>query len=276
MSRCRLEAHYLDSASGRIFALLRAAPRATRSVLFVPPFGEEMNKARRQVSLVSQALTDRGLAALVVDLFGTGDSHGEFVDGAWDVWKNDLAQAITWSADAGLEVDAVVATRLGCLLAADALKSADHSVNRSVFWQPVDSGRGYMTQFLRLRVAASMMESDANETVDGLRERLAAGEALEVAGYTLSPALFQAIDSVNLPPLLGRRLGRLAIFEVGRTKDGSLSVAGRRLKSAAQELGVATIGCRVAGDPFWSATEIVVNPELTALTSDFLAEPLAP
>jgi pimeloyl-ACP methyl ester carboxylesterase len=44
----------------------------------VHPFAEEMNKSRRMAALQSRALAAQGYAVLQIDLFGCGDSGGDF------------------------------------------------------------------------------------------------------------------------------------------------------------------------------------------------------
>jgi exosortase A-associated hydrolase 2 len=264
----------MESIAGRIFLLLRAPEKANRCVLVVPAFGEEMNKSRRQITETAHALVERGFAVLLVDLFGTGDSEGSFAEASWEIWKSDVATAITWATATGLSVDALIATRLGCSLAAATLRDNDQTMATSIFWQPVESGRQFMTQFLRLRVAASMMEDDSKETVDRLRERLAAGERLSIAGYTLSSELWRAIDSLKLSSLLNPCLGELRLLEVGRAADGQLSASGRRLVTAAEDMRIPVLGERISGEPFWSSTEIVVNAKLTDLTVEHLTKEL--
>ncbi len=56
----------------------------------LPPFAEEMNKCRRMMALTAYALQAAGLDVLFVDLFGTGDSGGDFADGSLEVWRSDL------------------------------------------------------------------------------------------------------------------------------------------------------------------------------------------
>jgi len=84
LSDTRFEPFFLDGPAGRIFAILRAASDARHAVLIIPPFGEEMNKSRRQFTEVAQRLVGNGFAVLVVDLYGTGDSEGEFSEASWE------------------------------------------------------------------------------------------------------------------------------------------------------------------------------------------------
>ncbi len=270
MTTDRFEPFFIDSPAGRIFALLRAPTEADRCVLFVPPFGEEMNKCRRQFTETTADLVARGHAALLIDLYGTGDSEGEFSDASWSAWKKNVAAAVAWTEASDLSVESLVATRLGCALAAEALSDVGKRMRKSVFWQPVSSGAQFMTQFLRLRVAASMMDDDNQETVEGLKKRLESNETLQISGYSVTPELWGAIEQISLANSLGKHLGVLKIFEIGRARDGSLSRAGQLIASAAEECGMDVEGQRVAGEPFWTATEIVVNAELRKLTVEWL------
>lgn len=276
MTQGRLEPLFLESSAGRIFLILRVPEAAQHCVLFVPPFGEEMNKSRRQVTETAQSLVAKGFAVIVFDLLGTGDSQGDFADATWEAWKTNVASAMEWAEREGLPVDMVIATRLGCALAAESLQTAGRTVSRTIFWQPVDNGRQFMTQLLRLRVAASLMEADKNETVDGLKTRLASGETLEIAGYALSSDLWRSIEAIELATSLHLSLGKLQIVEIGRSSAGAMSPAGRRLIVAATERGVPVSGERIAGEPFWTATEIVTNTELKDITVACLAEGVVP
>jgi exosortase A-associated hydrolase 2 len=271
LTRSRLEPFFLESSAGRLFLLLRAPARAERCVLFIPPFGEEMNKCRRQFTETAQILVEHGYAVLLVDLFGTGDSDGEFADATWSRWKANVAAAMEWIADHALRLDAVVAVRLGCALAAESLHDANRRVARTVFWQPVDSGRDFMTRFLRLRIAASMMADGRKETVEGLKTRLEGGDRLEVAGYSLSPELWREIEAVNLSVSLHSCLGNIAIFEVGKVRDDEVSPNGKHLVSAAEGRGIVTTALRIPGEPFWATTEVAINSELARHTASYLA-----
>jgi exosortase A-associated hydrolase 2 len=265
-----LEPFFLDTSAGRIFALYRAPADAKRCVLIVAPFAEEMNKSRRQFTVTSQGLIEKGFATLIVDLTGTGDSEGEFSAATWLAWKENIRAAFFWAKERSVPIESLIATRLGCLLAAETLHGTNLTVRKSVFWQPVATGRQFMTQFLRLRVAASMMDDSAREGVDDLKDRLKNGETLEVAGYELSATLWADVDSSDLLQTLSGNLGHLMLMEVGRARDDGLSPVGQRIQAAAEQAGVDVDGQRLEGEPFWSATEIVVNAGLSTATVDFL------
>jgi len=265
-------AEFLDSAGGRIFALLRRPPGhdSRRCVLLVAPFAEEMNKSRRQMTLVAESLLESGMAVLCVDPIGTGDSEGEFSEATWRAWKVNIATALHWAEYVGTPVSAAIGVRLGCALMAEGLRDANLSVHRTVFWQPVASGRQFLTQFLRLRVAATMM-GGGSETVEELKRTLASGRSVEVAGYELSPTLWQEIERVELVGALGAHLGEAALIELARADGGDLSVPTRRIVESGRSLGLAIEGVRIVGEPFWASTEIVTNVALVTATVQCLA-----
>ncbi len=214
----------------------------------------------------ARSLAASGCSALIVDLYGTGDSEGDFSDASWSCWTQDVASAANWATDSGLVVDALVATRLGCSLAAESFAKADLFVSKTVFWQPVESGENHMNQFLRHGIAASMMKSKSGGTIGALKERLGEGDTLEIAGYPLAPTLWSELQQVQLSDYLGPFLGELQILEVGRSAGNELSPASMHIESAADELGLPTKSLRLRGEPYWASTEIVVNAELCRAT----------
>jgi exosortase A-associated hydrolase 2 len=272
-----LRAQFLDNVGsihngGRPFVVLRPPQRASGpTVLVVPPFAEEMNKSRRMIAQVGRRLEAGGVGMLLVDLFGTGDSEGEFAQADWQRWKGDLATALQWSAAEGAPIRGMLAIRLGCILGSEVLAESGHRVQRTVMWQPVLSGRRFLEQFLRLRVAASMMGGDSKETVAVLRSRLKSGELLEVAGYEISGKLADQLDAAELQRFLGTHLGTLHWMEAVRSADAALSVPSVKAIEAARAAGIETNSHAVAGEPFWSSTEIVCLDAMVARTADVLA-----
>lgn len=239
-------------------------------MLLVPPFAEELNKSRRMLTEVALSLADRGVATVMPDLYGTGDSEGEFRDADWDVWTRDLLVAASWASSRGWGVRSMLAVRLGCPLAADAAALLPEPLERTVYWQPVVDGQRFTTQFLRLRVAASMM-ADQKETVGELRERLDAGDCIEIAGYECPPRLLAAIDRLTPDRVAHERLGVLHWLELVRDAASSPSPATQRTVEASRTHVAALHFETKVGEPFWAATEIVVVPGLVARTTELLA-----
>lgn len=242
---------------------------ASATVLWVPPFGEEMNKCRVQWARTAQGLARQGLAAVAVDFLGTGDSGGDFRQARLAHWRQDLARVVDWAAGEGAPVVGLVGTRFGALLALELAATLPGPLG-VVLWQPVPAGSLQLKQFLRLRMASGLLGGGGTHTVATLMAELEAGRVLEVAGYELHPALaaeLQTLDLQSLCPPAGTRLGW---FEVGAGQPPLLSrVAVERLADWTEQ-GRAATGRALNGDTFWSTVEVTVCPELTALTVDFL------
>jgi exosortase A-associated hydrolase 2 len=249
-------AFFLQGGAGRLFCM-HHLPGSETQVLVVPPFAEEMNKSRRMFTLLARSLVERNCGVLLPDLYGTGDSEGDFAHARWQIWKNDLQEAVRHLERSGATEVTLLGLRLGALLAMECVCEGRVSAVRAVLWQPVVSGSSYLTQFLRLRIAADMT-AENKETTQALRQRLSAGESLEIAGYILAPELASAIDAASMQILAPPTSFPLHWMELA----SSLSPAGR----AIAERWAARTSC-VSGPPFWTTSEITLAPELIAGTA---------
>ena len=267
MTHPQVSGLFLTGTAGPVFITRYGPPIASECLLVIPPFGEEMNKCRRMMFMIGSEMARRGWVTVLPDLYGTGDSGGDFVDADWDVWVDDLSRTADWCRSSGVPVTAVLAVRLGCLLACEQQFLASiPRVSKSVFWQPVLDGPRYLKQFFRLRIAASMA-NDVKESASELLAYLSRDGELEVAGYRLSANLASQIERVAKPAALPDKLGAVDWFEITRLTVGTTA------KSTGQEddVGrVATVPARhvLTGEPFWASTEIVLNEELVKRTCD--------
>ena len=116
-------------------------------MIHVPAFAEEMNKSRAMISVHARQLADAGIAVVVPDLYGTGDSEGEFNQAHWKHWKNDLDYLIQWAQGQGAGTITLWGLRLGCLLALDLVQEERRIVCGLLLWQPVLSGKLHLGQF---------------------------------------------------------------------------------------------------------------------------------
>ena len=197
-----LDPFFLDAPNGRLFAV-HHRPTDMASirghVLCVPPFNEEMNRCRSMVALQAQAFAQLGIGTLLLDLHGTGDSAGNYVDARWQIWQDNIRAAVNWLHQQRGGCCGLWGIRLGAILAAEALQSIDLPRATFIAWQPVVDGKQHFTQFLRMRIAAQMERPHLpKETTNSMREQLAAGKSLEVSGYEIHPELAAALDAARL------------------------------------------------------------------------------
>ncbi len=261
MTQGRLHAEFIASGSRRVLVTARLADHSSGSVLVAPAFAEEMNKSRRMVTELAAALAKRGVSTIVVDLFGTGDSEGEFAEASLDQWLADLEAATAWAAAKGVPVQAVLGVRFGCLLLSRLAQRGSVRAQKAVLWQPVIDGARMIDQFLRLRVAAQMIGEGAKESVAGLRAQVQ-HQSSEVAGYELTAPLVAAIDGLRLDTPCVQPSGRVSWIEVMRSADAPVGVASKRAADALRAAGVEIDVQTTTGDPFWTSTEIVTSEAL--------------
>lgn len=220
-------------------------------LIYLPPFGEEMNRCRAAVAEQARWFARQGLSCTVLDFYGTGESGGDLTDATLPIWRQnieDLRVQLTqrWAAPVYLW-----GCRLGALIAVDYLQWHPGSSKRLLFWQPVPSGSNFVTQLLRQRAAALMQKGEQGETTAGMKARLAAGESIEVAGYRLGGELITAIDQLEMRFLPGG--GDTEIFWMEHSADGSAALGARtaRVIEQLQQTGT-TIAVSTFGDePIW-------------------------
>jgi len=266
------EPFFLAAPGGERFCLLHAPPGACHgAVLYLHPFAEEMNKSRRMAAQQARALAAMGFAVLQIDLFGCGDSSGDFAEASWDAWRDDVALGMRWLQRNAHDEILVWGLRLGALLAVDAAAACTPEPKGFVLWQPVLAGESMLTQFLRLRVASEMLaESKARSGVQELRAGLAGGSTIEIAGYGLTGRLAMAIDGLRLQDRAPN--GKPVLwFEIVAEEGRELPPAARRIADAWIERGVALDTRCVAGPPFWSTPEITDCQALVTATSRAVA-----
>ena len=220
------------------------------------------------VALQARALAQAGYGVLQVDLHGTGDSSGEFSEGRWARWLDDLALGLQWLRQRQEAPITLWGLRLGALLALDFARLSSTRFEQHVLWQPVLDGQTYMNQFLRLRLANDLLNAGKPQTsVQALRDALFDGtSALEVAGYSLAPELVQAVDVLRLADLcpVGTPVHWLEVSMTPRPP----SPATQKVLDAWAAQGVKADIRTAQGEAFWQTQEIAECPALLSMTLD--------
>jgi len=246
-------------------------------VLYIHPFAEEMNKSRRMATLQARALAQAGYAVLQMDLLGCGDSSGDFGDATWAAWVSDVVHGCQWlRSQHNTTNDALVpplwlwGLRAGCLLAVDAARLMSEPCN-FLFWQPPTAGAPLLQQFLRIKAAGDLMSGQVKATMQGLRDQLARGEPIEIAGYRVAAELARGLEQATLtPPQVTPVLPvapRVVWQEVSTHDDASFSPAASQAMATWQQAGYTLTRQIVTGPAFWQTSEIEDAPDLIAATT---------
>jgi exosortase A-associated hydrolase 2 len=273
-----VQAFFLDTSNGRRFCLFHAVSaniKCLGAVLYVAPFGEEMNKARRMLALQARNLAQQGFAVLILDLYGCGDSDGEFKDVSWAQWKDDLGVAFSWLHHHCNAPISLLGLRLGAMLALDFICDGVHQVSQLILWQPVLNGQQFLTQFFRLRLANDILSGN-NEQSGGtlsIRQQLKDGEVVEIAGYEISSRLSTAIDALNANTFVPLNVP-VHWFEIQNDAHANLPPAKQKVIDFWQQHQVDVHLEQVSGPEFWMTQEISVCKELVNRTTSLLVQGL--
>src|SRR5207237_2210997 len=117
----------------------------------------------------------------------------------------------------------------------------------------------FLTQFLRLAVASGALRDENAITTATLRSCLRQGNSIEVAGYTLAPALATAIDSIDLTEWAVPKT-QLRWLDVRAVPTADLPPAINRQITTWRQRGITVCYKSVAGESFWMKQEISAVP----------------
>ena len=277
LSTPRVEPFFFDARPGTRFSLYHApnpqvAPRG--AILYVHPFAEELNRTRRMAAQQSRAFAALGYAVLQIDLFGCGDSCGEFNAGRWQIWHDDLALAATWLAERESGPLTLWGLRLGGLLALDA--AARLRPRSLLLWQPFMSGRACINEFLRMSPQLRNPAPGAPRSTAALRAKLAVHGAIEVGGYEVAVPLVKAVDacdaaSLALPPCTVHWFAHVggpagATFPSCDGAPSKAATSAARLAARWAPGGVRLQFHGLDGAPGWTGPGEVDSPTLRAAT----------
>ncbi|WP_332292444.1 hydrolase 2, exosortase A system-associated [Aquincola agrisoli] len=254
------------AAGGQRFALYHPPSGAPRgAVLFVHAFTEEMNKSRRMAALAARALASSGCGVLQLDLYGCGDSSGEFAEATWSDWLADVQRGARWLQQRHPGMPWLWGHRAGCLLAAQAAQAMGGGYPL-LFWQAPAAGKPLLQQFLRLKLAGSMQGGAARGSTEALRQALQAGRPVDVAGYLLNPALASGLEAAALDALAPPAGTPVVWLETTAREPAALLPTSAALLERWRGQGCEVAAEAVPGPAFWQTVEIEEAPALVDAT----------
>lgn len=246
-------------------------------------FAEEANKCRRMTALQARAMAEEGWAVLRFDLFGCGDSDGDFADASWNEWIADVVQAVHQGQECWREFwpdrrlpqrTLLWSQRAGSLLAVAAAPCLPEPVD-FLFWQPMVSGHQVLQQFLRLKLAAGLSGNAENVRSEDVRATLANGGVVEIGGYQLSGSLANGLSAARMPPHEANGSGPSTVhwIEVAAREQPRLLPANELVVGQWQQAGHQVHSRAVQGPAFWATVEAEESPLLLSATLESLRGP---
>jgi len=267
---------FLDSQAGQIFVLHYSSDKPNSTgIIFIPPFGEELNRSRHMISRQAQQLCDQGFDVLVVDLFGTGDSAGTYTDATWDIWKENIRTAISYLKDQGTTDIIFWAMRSGALLATDLLQDDTNCASGLLLWAPVTNGKNFIGQFLRVKLAGELTGKNDNSpglTTKDLMNELKQGKTLEIAGYDLTASMSNSLSALSLGKMALPADLKVHWLDVTLTPTTEPGPAVQKITSSWQETNNNIQAHSVQDIAFWTLQEPEWAENILAKTNEIMVE----
>lgn len=239
---------FLPVEGGELFCLYHqpSSESAVRgAILYVPPFADEMNKCRRMAATQARAFAACGYAVLQLDLWGCGESSGDFADARWQRWLADLAAGWQWLDQHCAAPRLLWAVRLGALLAYAFAASRAAEVAGALYWQPELDGAAHLQYLRRMQKLSGMFASSEDLPV--------APNCDELGGYQLAAELGAAIEQTRCVIAPAYPLSSIAF---GQQMD-----AASDLLSHWRDSGSRVELWHIDSPPFWNASEILLVPQ---------------
>jgi exosortase A-associated hydrolase 2 len=264
---------FVNVNNRRLFTLeIAPAGPSKGTVLYLPPYAEEMNRCRCHVAESARALAAAGQRCLILDHHGTGESDGGSTEADWENWKADaiaVAQGLVKRDRLPLTLWGM---RTGALLATEVAHAGVVDVDRLLLWQPVLDGKNFLTQYLRLRIASQMVHGSDRETTAMIMQRLAVGEDIEVAGYPLAQRLAAGLSSRRLIDFATLKTRRIDWVEIVAQANQNLPPGSQRAADALTAAGANLRVTPVAAPQIWQLAGEHPAPQLIRTTVDLMGE----
>jgi pimeloyl-ACP methyl ester carboxylesterase len=176
---------------------------AGRSVVLCYPFGSEYVYAHRAMRQLALKLCHAGFHTLRFDFFGTGDSGGESHEVDFESLEFDVRLAIQEIKDmSGLNFTSLVGLRLGGSVAASVATKCHDVIDSLVLWDPIVSGKKYLTQMGLDSNAESLPKSSDPLFTNKMFLQLQQFDLFSFLSENLSSSLVLVTESVKCPGLL--------------------------------------------------------------------------
>ncbi|MCB1843971.1 MAG: hydrolase 2, exosortase A system-associated [Halioglobus sp.] len=259
---------FLGEYGERVFTLQFAPSGKIRGhIVYLPPFAEEMNRCRSAVADQARAFAARGFACTLLDFFGTGDSDGQLQDASLARWHDNVRLVVDHLQRESAAPLLLWGLRLGGLVALDFASRREYPVSDIILWQPVTGAAVFVNQMLRQRIAMlSMRGLPAEKTVE-IRERLARGEQVEIAGYTVSGQLLEDLEAVDVAAMGSLCSGQIHWLEHVMDSDRDVGPAAARAIAVLESQGNSVAVHKFCGPQIWQVANRESAKELTDVTS---------
>jgi len=250
----------MPTENGKCFVLeYLPAPNLlnNQSVLFIPPFGEENNNSRKMHSAIARNLANEGFSVFMIDLFGTGDSEGQFVDALWDDWLDNIKLLFENHLKQQFIKTNILATRLGALMLAGLFENERLPINKCLLLQPILKGKTFAKQLMRTKIAAMAFKGEKC-TQNDLQQDLEFQGLIEISGYQISKSMLDKIKSKSINDALLESKNIITINTKPQVEDLTLLEKQNSISNNNKLIA--------QSPPFWTMPEYKISEHLIKLT----------
>ncbi len=193
------EQNYCIRDSKHLFySLYLPKGNAKSGIVMCSPVAEEKVRTVRVMVSFARALASLGIAAIMFDYYGDGDSEGNFEDATFDDRLDDIKFVYKFFQDkCSLEKVGILGLRWGATLAAQLADVL--SPNLLILWEPIIDTEKHLYEFLRLNIAAQMLVSGkVLKNREELAKDLEAGGTVGIEGYTVTSEFYKSAKRLKL------------------------------------------------------------------------------
>jgi len=266
LSDSEMEITYCEVESTRMYAVLHRStkPKGT-TLIFCPPFDQEMVTTYPRFARWSKQLAGRGISVLRYHPLGTGESDGAHAD----VTLNSLVKdAVTAQHFARQQIRDPYTGYLGLRLGATVsiLAAAAHPADFLALWCPVTSLRHYFRELLRSQVTADAVHRSRTRSTQQMIADLEAGRNVDVWGYELSPSLYRQMAA--MPALPEAPPARNVLWLVRPADEAAAAPVVKRWQDSGSHVDFRV----VAETAFWEYPGNTVPERFAAATVQWLSQ----
>jgi len=197
--------NYITSNGNRLFSCYSSSDNCVNKsgILIIQPFAEEQVIMQRALYNLANDLANNDIPVCRFDLFGQGDSNGDFNNANINEWKTNILDAIdTFKQTYQLTEIILCGFRFGATLALLTTNNNSNDVHRLILIEPITHGKQYIESVLRTNLTYQMVTyGEILYTRDILIDRLRSGESINIDGYLISGELFCQICDIDLTKL---------------------------------------------------------------------------
>jgi pimeloyl-ACP methyl ester carboxylesterase len=169
------------------------------TLVFCPPFDQEMVTTYPRFARWSKQLAGGGISVLRYHPLGTGESDGARAGVTLESLVKDAVTAHHLARQQmGDHRTGYFGLRLGATVSI--LAAEQHPVDFLALWCPVTSLRPYFRELLRSQVTADAVHRSRKRSTQQMIADLEAGRSVDVWGYELSPGLYRQMVAMQALP----------------------------------------------------------------------------